>query len=282
MIMAEYLSQKELVKAIEVNLNNLESGALNLSDIEKHVDLVRELYERTIVLRYKAFEHHSSVELITPKTEEIVPVIEAQETHKEDVASDLEIIEEIAEEQTYIDEVQEIEFDFFNAPETIAEDENPMEENSFESTVSQEEVIIEQIQQDEEQIADTTDNLIEEEQFFTESHVEMPESAKEITSSSNEFTQRVFEIEQEIKNQFGFYSLQTLIGSFGLNERLLYINELFDGSSESFSDAIKHLDSRSNLSEAATYIEEIGSKFNWNIESETVEEFIQKLCRRYA
>lgn len=263
--MTKFLSQKELVTAIEANLNSLESGTLNLSEIEKHVDLVRELYERTIALRYKAFEHHSPIEITKPEPKEIVPVIEAQETHKEEV-EEPKIIEEPREEE------QEIEFDFFSSADTIAEEEITIEENTSASTFvpEQEEIIVEQIQQEDEA------------QTWIESPVEKTEAATENTTSSTEFRNRVFEIEQEIKNQFGFHSLQTLVGSFGLNERLLYINELFDGSSESFSDAIKHLDSRSNLSEAATYIEEIGSKFNWDIESETVEEFIQKLCRRYA
>lgn len=270
--MAEYLSQKELVKAIEANLNNLESGTLNLSEIEEHTRLVQELYERTIVLRYKAFEHHSSVEIAQPITEEIIPVIEAQETHKEEVASEPEIIEEIIAEEAHEENEPGIEFDFFGSSDTIAEEEIIIEEKTPESVFVQEES----------QPVEEPVTVIEEEQILTESPVEISESEAETTSSSNGFTQRVFEIEQEIKNQFGFHPLQTLVGSFGLNERLLYINELFDGSSESFSDAIKHLDSRSNLSESATYIEEIGSKFNWDIESETVEEFIQKLCRRYA
>lgn len=270
--MAQYLSQKELVKLIETNLNNLESGTLGLSEIEKHLDLVRELYERTIALRYKAFEHHSSVEVSTPEREEIIPVIEAQEIHREEFVSKPEIIEEIVFEEPGEDTEPEIEFDFFSSADTVSEKEIVIEEDNPSPAfdAQQEEIIVEQIQQEEEA------------KSWAEPPVEKSETETENTSSSGRFTKRVFEIEQEIKNQFGFHSLQTLVGSFGLNERLLYINELFDGSSESFSDAIKHLDSRPNLSEAATYIEEIGNKFNWDIESETVEEFIQKLCRRYA
>lgn len=269
--MAQYLSQKELVKLIETNLNNLESGTLGLSEIEKHLDLVRELYERTIAFRYKAFEHHSSVEVITPEREEIIPVIEAQEIHQEETFSEQEVIEEIVIEEPNEDAEPEIEFDFFSPADTITE-EIVIKENTPSPTFTpeKEEIIVERIQQEEEA------------KTWNESHVEQSEPETENTPSSGGFTKRVFKIEQEIKNQFGFHSLQTLVGSFGLNERLLYINELFDGSSESFSDAIKHLDSRPNLSEAATYIEEIGNKFNWDIESETVEEFIQKLCRRYA
>ena len=97
------------------------------------------------------------------------------------------------------------------------------------------------------------------------------------------FAKRVAaQIKSKMNSQLGYYTISSLIGSFGLNERLLYINELFDGSSESFSDAIKQLDAKTNLSDATIFTTELVNKFNWDIESETVEEFFQKLCRRYA
>lgn len=274
--MAEYLSQKELVKAIETNLDNLEAGQLNLSEIEEHLNLIRELYERTIVFRYKAFERHSSVEVALPPVaaEEIIPVIEAQEAHKEEEdipeTDFLENIEFKTEE-----EHSEIEFDFFSSNKDT-EEKIREEEDAFISDIQKAEDIK---WQDEE--------IVEEGIISSEIDTSLSSETSETLPSEDEpvqsdFKKRVFEIQREISNQIGFDSLPTLIGSFGLNERLLYINELFDGSSESFSDTIKHLDNRSDLSEAATYIEEIRGKFNWDIESETVEEFIQKLCRRYT
>lgn len=281
--MAEYLSQKELVKKIESNLEQLESGTLDLLAIEAHLDLVRELYERTIVLRYKAFEHHSSVEIATPvipSVEEVAPVIEAQELHEEvqsfEATDSFEFSDQpIVEEK----EAAEIEFDFFSSPEpeVVEEQEQTAEEPAADFFPSETSDLLKNEEPEpihEEQYSETIEPaVIQDNHFVTE----------EVTASgTSEFVNKVFEVEREIRNQIGFNSLPSLIGSFGLNERLLYINELFDGSSESFSESIKHLDARSNLSEAADYVENIAGKFNWDIESETVEEFIQKLCRRYA
>ena len=75
--------------------------------------------------------------------------------------------------------------------------------------------------------------------------------------------------------------MDTLVGSFGLNERLQYINELFDGSSEDFSNAVKTLDNQSSSQNAFLKVAEIGTLNNWDIQSETVEEFMQKIKRRY-
>lgn len=279
--MAEYLSQKELVKKIESNLEQLESGTLDLLAIEAHLDLVRELYERTIVLRYKAFEHHSSVEIATPvipSVEEVAPVIEAQELHEEvqsfEATDSFEFSDQpIVEEK----EAAEIEFDFFSSPEPEVVEEQTAEEPAADFFPLETSDLLKNEEPEpihEEQDSETIEPaVIQDNHFVTE----------EVTASgASEFVNKVFEVEREIRNQIGFNSLPSLIGSFGLNERLLYINELFDGSSESFSESIKHLDARSNLSEAADYVENIAGKFNWDIESETVEEFIQKLCRRYA
>lgn len=275
--MAEYLSQKELVKAIETNLDRLDLGALELSEIEGHIELVRELYERTVVLRYKAFEHHSSIEIAIPSVEEVVPVVEAQEIHQEEEVVEEDVIEtndiEEFEEKIEEEDHQEIEFDFFSSSDNT-------EEETIQETIFVEETTEFTAPNEPEDIVE-----IEEESEFEEQakSIEIePIAFVESPSATTGFSQKVFEVEREIRNQIGFNSLPTLVGSFGLNERLLYINELFDGSSESFSDTIKHLDNRSSLSEAATYIEDIATKFNWDIESETVEEFIQKLCRRYA
>lgn len=279
--MAEYLSQKELVKKIASNLDQLEAGVLDLLSIEAHADLVRELYERTIVLRYKAFEHHSSVPVTvshTPLAEEIVPVIEAQELHEEMIVSDTTDTFEFSDEPIVEEkEEAEIEFDFFSSPEPEVIEEQKTEEPATDFFPSETPDLLKNEEPEpihEEQESDAIEpDLISDNSFVTE----------DLSSSeTSAFVNKVFEIEREIRDQIGFNSLPSLIGSFGLNERLLYINELFDGSSESFSESIKHLDARANLSEAADYVENIAKKFNWDIESETVEEFIQKICRRYA
>jgi hypothetical protein len=76
--------------------------------------------------------------------------------------------------------------------------------------------------------------------------------------------------------------LDTLIGSFSLNEKLQLINELFGGSSDEFSSSIKRLDSQVNLVSARSILADMAENQRWDLESETTEEFILKICRRYA
>ena len=89
-------------------------------------------------------------------------------------------------------------------------------------------------------------------------------------------------LDNSIGSQIGGQKLETLSGAFGINQRLQYINELFDGSGEAFSDAIKALDTQKNLDAASDKVEELAFKNSWNPEEETVLEFLAIIKRRYA
>ena len=92
----------------------------------------------------------------------------------------------------------------------------------------------------------------------------------------------ILQIEQTIRSDRSVFPLETLIGSFSLNEKLQFINELFDGSSDAFSSATKKLDACENMSVAREQLSDYASSYNWDLESEIVEDFIFKICRRYA
>ena len=96
------------------------------------------------------------------------------------------------------------------------------------------------------------------------------------------FIHKYNQVDSNIASQFGVTKIQSLIGSFGINERLQFINELFDGSSEDFSNAIKTLDQQVSSENARTKVAEFAVSNNWDVESETVSEFMQKIIRRYA
>ena len=89
-------------------------------------------------------------------------------------------------------------------------------------------------------------------------------------------------VDSNLASQIGVTKISSLIGSFGLNERLQFINELFDGSSEHFSNAIKTLDVQASSENARTKVAEFAVSNNWEVESDTVVEFMQKIIRRYA
>jgi hypothetical protein len=76
--------------------------------------------------------------------------------------------------------------------------------------------------------------------------------------------------------------LETLMGAFGLNERLQIIRELFDGSNDAFNQAIDTLDELDSKNEARKVVSGYANKFAWDKDSDLALEFVQKVERRYA
>jgi hypothetical protein len=103
-----------------------------------------------------------------------------------------------------------------------------------------------------------------------------------VPSGNTEIEIKLKSIEQSLRINYSIVPLETLIGSFTLNERLQFINELFEGSSDSFSSAVKKMDVLDGLDSARSVVAEFASTNNWDLESEIVEDFLVKICRRYA
>jgi hypothetical protein len=118
-----------------------------------------------------------------------------------------------------------------------------------------------------------------------ENQVEENETPQvEVSSSSvdSETENKLKSIEKSLRINYSIVPLETLIGSFTLNERLQFINELFEGSSDSFSTAVKKLDALDGLDSARSVVADYASSNSWDLDSEIVEDFLVKICRRYA
>lgn len=284
-----YLTLNELVEKIQNNIERLQDGRMELDEVEAHLDLVRELHERTIILKYKALEAKAvrkeevieapitaPVELVQESAPEVVETpIEAEEEEEEEVQGfdlfgSMFAINETSQEEQVVEPVMDTPIVMEEIVEELPADEL-LVEPVIEAVIETPEV---------KEIA-VEENVEEEGVEEVEAHAPVVET---LTSNKHlaAFSQRLMEVNAEVSNQFGFSPLNTLIGSFGLNERLLYINELFGGSSEAFSEAVKDFDGLANLNQASQKVLAYADQNMWDVESSTVTEFMQKLCRRYA
>ena len=108
------------------------------------------------------------------------------------------------------------------------------------------------------------------------------ENDDENSTAGSSFLDLMKSVDNSVNASFNGAKIETLVGAFGLNQKLRYINELFDGSSESFSDAIKSLDAKSTMNEAKDIVSALASEHEWDTEEESVVEFMTVLNRRYA
>ena len=272
---------KELVSAIENGLKKISKGNITRIELEETVASSRELYERLLIVRYKVYENSI---LADKESEELEVVYKETEVKKEeetipDENKDIELIFE--EETNDIAEDSIIRFDLFATPEIESEVEEdevlPEVEKEIEQSI--EEDVLPEIEIKEEELVE--ENLDSEEEIENTAN-DSAETSKEIAEDTSSLFPKILKIEKSIAQNYQVMTLETLIGSFTLNERLQFINELFDGSSDLFSSAIKRLDALDNRDSARSVIAEYAAENNWDLDGEVVEDFMLKICSRYA
>ena len=272
---------KELVSAIENGLKKISKGNITRIELEETVASSRELYERLLIVRYKVYENSI---LADKESEELEVVYKETEVKKEeetipDENKDIELIFE--EETNDIAEDSIIRFDLFATPEIESEVEEdevlPEVEKEIEQSI--EEDILPEIEIKEEELVE--ENLDSEEEIENTAN-DNAETTKEIAEDASSLFPKLLKIEKSIAQNYQVMTLETLIGSFTLNERLQFINELFDGSSDLFSSAIKRLDALDNRDSARSVIAEYAAENKWDLDGEVVEDFMLKICSRYA
>ncbi len=77
--------------------------------------------------------------------------------------------------------------------------------------------------------------------------------------------------------------IKNLKTSIGVNEKFLFINELFEGDIEAYNEAIEKLNSFNNLDEAFEYINQLNKTYSWDgyHSAETIDKFAYLVQRRY-
>lgn len=272
---------KELVSAIENGLKKISKGNITLIELEETLASSRELYERLLIVRYKVYENSI---LANEESEELEIVDKETEVKKEEetIPEENKEIEIIFEEETNdIAEDSIIRFDLFATPEIESEVEEdevlPEVEKEIEQSIEEE--VLPEIEIKEEELVE--ENLDSEQEIENTAN-DSAETSKEIAEDASSLFPKLMKIEKSIAQNYQVMTLETLIGSFTLNERLQFINELFDGSSDLFSSAIKRLDALDNRDSARSVIAEYAAENNWDLDGEVVEDFMLKICSRYA
>ncbi len=98
----------------------------------------------------------------------------------------------------------------------------------------------------------------------------------------------VYTINQKISAQMGktepaLLPITDLKSAITLNDKLLFVKDLFNGYSLAYSEAIEILNRFNGLDEADTFLKKnYATKNNWDNKPQTVEKFYELLKRRYA
>lgn len=109
---------------------------------------------------------------------------------------------------------------------------------------------------------------------------EINESVAEEISSINE---RLKEIKTEVSEKLTDSPVKDLRKAIGINDRYLFINELFRGDEAMYERSIKTINGFSIWPEAEYWIRrELKTKLGWSNDNETVQVFDQLVKRRFS
>jgi len=271
---------KTLIDSISKNIAALKGSNLTIEELDFLVEQTSLLHERLVILRYKVYEQKESVDV---PVKEVVEAKEVEETsfpvesdnkdkYPEQKSFDLSHFGE--EEETLLENEPEKTIEEHYSETTVLEEENGIIE---ETTIKEHSATVEE-----------GDSIIminkEETTTIAFSSAEEANIGDDIIASDHPLIAQFRALEKNARIERAIVPIDSLIGSFSLTEKLQFINGLFGGSSEAFASATKQLNDQPNMTAAILELITIAETNSWDFarSAETIDEFMAKLCRRYA
>jgi hypothetical protein len=109
------------------------------------------------------------------------------------------------------------------------------------------------------------------------------EPAKGVVPADGSLNEKLKPSGKELADHLQGSPVRDLRKAIGINDRYVYINELFRGNEAMFDRALKTLNDFSILPEAEYWIQrELRIKLGWKDEEPAVQQFLQLIRRRFS
>ncbi|WP_107040183.1 hypothetical protein [Brumimicrobium mesophilum] len=293
----ELLSRKLYERAVILNYKSKEEHVYGDS-LDKKVnpilpfsneeDEVVEVQENTPIseIHMDAFVEENDVEEEKLEVDNSVNNDEATEEEVEENEPEKEIIEEDGR----------VQFDFSGGFDALSDEEksevNEVEKSEPESieindsTISEESRKVEPLNRENREAINEA-MARQKQAIFDQKRTASRDAKSDETTRSDDQTTSFYErfskaYKAAAGDRLGTSKIDSLKGAIGLNDRMLFINELFNGDSNYFNDTIETLDQLENNEVAMRKLSEIAVKENWNKEDSSVDEFAHLITRRYV
>ncbi len=289
---------KELSEELHTNINDLLSGNMTPDQTQHLVELCSELYEKLIVLRFKAF-----TETITP-AEKMQAVLETSEPIKLDTTP-VSTPPELANQVNLIDAIKEVEQvvaqdsskDAAQGPaeganasqdstKDVAQDASALQDSSKdvaqdasqeeeEEEGDDEEIVFQLIPNDEPVIETPVMTVV------TEAPVEeVPKGEVKPMVSLNDTFKENANQQASIAKKLEGSPISDLKKNISLNQRFQFCKDLFKGNNQEYEVTLEKLNN-TNRDEAMRILQTLRDKYSWNPESMAAKDFADLVNRRY-
>ena len=271
---------KTLIDSISKNIAAIKESNITIEELDFLVEQTNLLHERLVILRYKVYEQKERLD------DPIETVVEATEINETSIPLESDSKDKSPEQKPF-------DFSLFEEEEEALLENDPektIEEHYSETTILDEEngIIDETTIKEHSATVEEGDSIIminkEETTTIAFSSAEEPKLGNDIVASDHPLIAQFRALEKNARIERAIVPIDSLIGSFSLTEKLQFINGLFGGSSEAFASATKQLNDQPNMTAAILELITIAETNSWDFarSAETIDEFMAKLCRRYA
>lgn len=114
-------------------------------------------------------------------------------------------------------------------------------------------------------------------------HIQKKEVNDTVAANAASLNDKLKQSKIDLGDSLTEVPIRDLRKAIGINDRFLYINELFRGDESMYERSIKTINSFNILPEAEYWIQrELKTKIGWSEGNETVQQFIQLVKRRFT
>ncbi|MFA9219748.1 MAG: hypothetical protein ACEQSL_01020 [Sediminibacterium sp.] len=279
--MENAMGLKELSDNLHNNINELLSGNMSPEQTQHLVELCSELYEKLIVLRFKAFSESS-----TP-AEKMQAVLETSEPIKIDLTKPTAPTE-LANQVNLIDAIKEVEQVAEQGPaEDVTQDANALQDST--KDVAQDANSLQDSTKDVAQDASQEEEVEEEGEdediVFQlipndEPAIEAPKGeVKPMVSLNDTFKENASQ-QATIAKKLEGSPISDLKKNISLNQRFQFCKDLFKGNNQEYEVTLEKLNN-TNRDEALRILQTLKDKYSWNPDSMATKDFTDLVNRRY-
>ena len=292
--------QDRIIFEIETLLNKMSNQVnflirkemtMNQLDVDLLMENTRKLYDTICSIKLGVRNDELGIEEFEEENDDDDEIIDFENEEEGDEEADMvwDFTRDelgIRNEELGIEEFEDKDKDKDNDDELI-DFENEEEDN-------EEELII--VEEEEDEVSDTEKE--EEEDPITDSLSDTAvDSKKEVSEKEEDSGIRAYRIIRENIPTLGDMLEQSedkslaarlqrkpvsdLITAIGINDKFLFLNELFGGSMEKYNKSIRSLNSFSTLLGAKTYMSELQIEFQWDCTSDAYKKLNDLVERRF-
>ncbi len=276
-----YKSILELIKSLETQAGTLEKGQMSRKEVEAMLHNSRELYDRLVILRYKAFEDSVKDKRSGPASEKTTAAVAPKENKRKspltfqlnfDQQAQMTAQENIIprNQMSLIDAIEEEESEA--AKKKIEEKVVPS--GIAENTMATEKEVAENDER-EKPAPDTVaiEKKMGEGPLFEEPGAEKEKNLNELLAADKEHRSLAKKLQDR--------PIEDLKKAIPLNQRFLFTNDLFNGEDQAYNDAVEKLNGMADIQKAEALLRDLSDRYEWKWSSDPVRHFVSMVERRH-